>query len=110
MIPELFCDFAHRSIWARLEHRDGVALDLFRVNHTGHGGRLPSFPTTLAGIRGVYLPGGRSDAVEDGDDFGDGGAYGLLGVFLAEHGADLRYDGVPNGFGERLVGDLHTKM
>ena len=50
------------------------------------------------------------DAAEDGDDFDDDGAYGLLGDFLAERGGDLLYDGVPNGFGERLVGDLHTKM
>ena len=44
------------------------------------------------------------DATEDGDDFGDGGAFGVLGDFLAEHGGDLLYDGVPDGFGELLVG------
>ena len=49
--PELFCDFAQRSIWARRVQRDGVTLELFRVNLTGQGGRLLSFPTPVAGIR-----------------------------------------------------------
>lgn len=58
--PELLSEVAHRSIWARLEHRAGVAFQLFRVNLTGRGGRLPSFPTTLAVIRDVYLTAVRS--------------------------------------------------
>lgn len=46
------------------------------------------------------------DDAEDGDDFGDCGADGLSGDFLAEHGGDLLDDGVPDGLGECFVGDL----
>ena len=46
------------------------------------------------------------DDAEDGDDFGDCGADGLSGDFLAEHGGDLLDDGVPDGLGESFVGGL----
>ena len=49
---------------------------------------------------------GKSAGDDAEDDFGDCGADGLSGDFLAEHGGDLLDDGVPDGLGESFVGGL----
>ena len=53
---------------------------------------------------------GKSAGDDAEDDFGDCGADGLSGDFLAEHDSDFLDDGVPDDLSECFVVDLPDSL